>query len=281
MSDKPLPRHLKGQVSEAKSDLGLKDGFSLEFPALSDLEDSIISSPIARDINSIWDINKFSQSRAPLSVGKISPEALSYRDEINISDMPIKFPGSEYRIPIELQHLKDILLGCAVFEEKINPKLNNYYAYLTYQYSPIKQGEAQRGEGAHSDSVQGSNIQPKTSIEHGYLCFDCDPTIFYNQSFDMEGVSVETHWLNAIFETQKDPNKIVSFSPGEIILSDAYCVHEASPSQSAGMRGFLRLIYSVRKFDRQGNTHNHLFDYDWPMEPKPLPKNLIGFSYER
>jgi len=154
--------------------------------------------------------------------------------------------------------------------------VDEYYAYLTVQHAPVRSGEIKRGEGAHSDSIQGRRIQPKVAIEHGYTATSHDPTRFFTHGFDLSGLDPDRHWLNAAFAAQTDTNRSIRLRPGDIALFDAYSIHEAVPASETTMRTFFRLIFSVREFDRLGNTVNDLFDYSWNFQPRPVPSDLIG-----
>lgn len=42
----------------------------------------------------------------------------------------------------------------------------------------------------------------------------------------------------------------------------AYNVHESTAASTSGLRTFVRLEFSLKKFDREGNTINPLFELD-------------------
>lgn len=240
------------------------------------LAGALPNSPIIRDMNTIWDQRKFSEARAPLAAGRIElREVFSRAGSPGVSDMPIKFPDTGYRIPAELAQYSEALQKIVDFEHAANPAAEKYYAYLTVDQKFVAAGGSQRGIGPHSDSVQGPRIVPKVEIGHTYLAVDRDPTLVYAQPFAMAAYPAEKYWLNAVFERQADPKAAVSHPPYTISLLDAYTVHTAVPAAEDGPRTLLRMVYSVQKFDRLGNTHNALFDYDWEMVPRPLPKGLI------
>lgn len=268
-------RHKIGVIAANMNlrNMGQNEGFAI-IP--NSLASALPESPIIDDMNTIWDIKKFSEMRRPINVKELSfKEIFSKAASPSVTDMPIKFPGTGYRIPHELRQYKEALQACIDFEHASNPKAcENYYAYLTIDQRFVKKGEAQRGLGLHSDSVQGPRIQPKVEIEHTYLCVDRDPTIFCVQPFDMERYDTQKHWLNAIFEQQAQEQNYTSHTPYTVNLFDAYSVHSAVPATESAPRTLFRLIYSVRQFDRLGNTHNSLFDYNWKMQPRPLPANL-------
>lgn len=267
-------RHATGRIPvKGPANLGTPGGLVM---APANLTTPLPVSPIIDDMDTIWDQRKFSNAREPIQVQTLALRALFSRPgSPSCTDMPVKFPGSDYRLPRELAQFGEALQACMDFEHAANPRaFEKYYAYLTIDQRFVPQGKAQRGIGLHSDSVQGPRIQQKTEIEHTYLCVDRDPTLCFAQAFNLEGYDVNRHWLNAVFEKQARPDRAVSLPLYTVNLLDAYTVHTAIPASADGMRTLFRLIFSVRQFDRIGNTHNDLFDYQWNMQPRPLPQNL-------
>jgi len=59
----------------------------------------------------------------------------------------------------------------------------------------------------------------------------------------------------------------------ELTLMNPYCVHKGdhlSAQMRSVFRTFFRISYDVRQFDRLGNAHNPLFDYNWNMVAREL-----------
>ena len=267
----PIERLALGVAPKAIPVMGENGGFSVS-PSF-DNPVTFPYSPIIDSVGTIFDVSKFAVPRKPLVVGTVN---LDLPEDTTVSDMVIKMPGVGYRVPEELSGLLPFLEASVTAEKVINPDADDYYAYLTAQRTRVKQGEIKRSPGAHSDSVQGQRIQPKVAIEHGFTAVNMAPTRWFTHGFDLTGLDPDTHWLNVAFEEQKKNDEAVQFAPGEIVLFDAYNVHEPIEAEEDGDRTFVRLIYSRRIFDRVGNTRNTLFDYDWNFQPRPVPSDLIG-----
>ena len=271
-------RHIVGYVDETTDELGSNGGFVLAPTAAV----SLPPSPVVDDINTVWDTARFLVPRRPVSVGHLGDRTgFSTPLGLTVDSMPLKFPGTDYRVPRELESMAEALQLAINCEHSINPAVGDYYAYLTLDQDWIKQGETQRGLGLHSDGVQGTSVQPKREIEHGYTCTDRDPTRFYCHPFDLSGYDVDRDWFNGVFEAQSDHDQTVQLPPYDVVLFDAYSVHGAVPAAADGSRTFFRFFYSPVRFTRFGNTHNALFDYQWPMSPRPVPKHLRGLPVER
>lgn len=243
------------------------------------------TSPILRDLNTIWDIEKFKTPRTPLSVGFIpheERELFCTPGVPKIRDMPIKFPGSDIRLPKELAQFEGVIRQIMEFELKINPQFDEYFCYLEVDQSIVVPGRLQRELPCHVDGFQGARWSPKVRINHSYLVGSALPTVFYPQSFDLTGLDEAKHnffWEMNRQVAETDSRYAFQGEPFEIQLMDAYTVHRGCAATEPTERTWIRLSFEVRKFDRIGNTKNPMFDYDWEMLPRDIEDlNLVAFD---
>lgn len=232
--------------------------------------------PIVSDLNSVWDTNKFLTPRVPLSLGVMTESeqaVFSTRDLPRVLDMPIKFPGSNFRIPQAFEQFREVIERIAHYEAAINPKcLDEYYCYLTVDQSWVEPDTLQREAPCHVDGFQGAR-QAKTKINHTYVVTDQIPTSYYVEPFDLSHLDETKH--NFFWEMNKivaDNNSAHAWQPAvnEINMIDAYTVHRGSEATEKVYRTWIRLSFEVRVFDRLGNAHNPLFAYDWEMVPRDI-----------
>lgn len=254
---------------------------------------------ILRDLNTVWDLEKFKEEgRKPISLGCLNTagQALfSMRGLPRVLDMPIKFPGSEFRVPGVLAQLGSVIQRVADFEAVCNSCYDEYYCYLTVDQAPVKKGRLQREAPCHVDGFQGANWTPKVKINHSYVISDCVPTTYYPQYFSFDGLALgkdKSLTVSKLDETKHnffwEMNRQVAATnskhawqpePYEINMIDAYTVHRGSPAPEDMVRTWVRLSFEVRIFNRLGNAHNPLFKYDWKMERRDIEGlNLIPFD---
>lgn len=240
-------------------------------------------SPVIQDLNSVWDINKFLTPRAPVPVYQLSREELAEFSTPGVArtlDMPIKFPGSQFRIPNSLKQFKQVFNIVAAYEAAINKNCyDEYYCYLTADQGFVEPNTLQREAPCHVDGFQGARWNPKTKINHTYTIGDSVPTTYYVQPFDLRHLDEAKHnffWeMNNIVAKTKSAHARPT-KAGEISLMDAFCVHRGSEAPVRTFRTWLRLSFEVRVFDRRGNAHNPLFKYDWPM----VKRDIEGLNLE-
>ncbi|KAL6048333.1 Phytanoyl-CoA dioxygenase, partial [Balamuthia mandrillaris] len=141
----------------------------------------------------------------------------------------------------------------------------------------VQPGHTQRHPGCHVDGFQGSRVDPKVMVNHTYVVCDRLPTVFCLQRWEVGQLDPTKHNFFLEFDRQAQEGNAWQADPFEIVLLNAYTVHKAAtlPSSSPPLaRTFLRLSYSVRVFDRLGNAHNPLFDYNWEMVPRDTQSTL-------
>lgn len=235
------------------------------------------SHPILRNVHTIWDLDNFGIPRKPVIAGVVGDRsAFCTTGAPRTLDMPIKFPGTDYRLPLELVQLQGVLETIIGFEHAINPHADEYYAYVTVDQGMVRQGEMQRKGGLHVDGFQGARIQPKTYINRSYVVADMVPTVFYDQPFQTAHMDETRHNFFLDFDRQAQEGCVWRPEPFEIVLMDAYTVHRSDSAKQECFRTFLRVSYDVKIFDRLGNAHNPLFDYQWEMMARDTQAHLIA-----
>jgi hypothetical protein len=243
--------------------------------------------PIMQSLNQPFNLEQFYTPRQPLSLGKIATQDLPEFTRPGVQrvlDMPIKFPGSEqYRLPRALEQFATVIGRIATFEHVINPQADDYFAYLTVDKGFVQQNNLQREAPCHVDGFQGARWNPKVAGNHTYTVSDTLPTAYYIQPFDFAGLDPAVH--NFFWEMNAqvaDTRSAYKWQPqeAEITLMDCYSVHRGVKAPNTTRRTWLRLSFEhkSRIFDRLGNAHNPLFDYDWPMVERDIEQlGLIAF----
>lgn len=206
--------------------------------------------------------------------GRLRTSKIFQSPRANVTDLPIKFPGTDYRLPVELAQFSDVIQQCIDYEHAINPHIDDYYVYITVDQKKLDPGQGHRGRGPHSDGIQGRRIQPKEPSERTYIMSSTPApatTKFYVQPFDVGDCKADTHNLTSLFRALADDAKAIYLPHRAIALADCYLVHEGPIVGTDHERTLLKVMPTRRKFDRLGNTHNWLFDYNWKTMPTPIP----------
>ena len=148
------------------------------------------------------------------------------------------------------------------------------YLYLTVDQRYIDAGETQRTAGAHFDGMQGIRYQTKLPADYSFVVSNFNPTRFFTQSFDARRLNMKyDNWFKALGR-QIDFKQSFVPRPYEIYKMTSYQMHESPVSTEPGLRTFMRLEFSHKKFDRRENTRNPLLPTNWNYQDRPIPSNL-------
>ncbi len=243
------------------------------------------NEPVIMDIGVPWDIASHATPRKPVSLGRLTQaEKASFELEIvpyaqYVLDMPIKFPGTNVRLPGELKNLAPVIQRIIDTEHELNSDYDGHYAYLSYHQGYVEPGRRQREMPAHVDGFQGVRWHEKHPANHSYLVSSALPTIFYPRAFPLDHVDLSKEDVYAEFARQIascPDGSIWTPEDDELILMDAYCVHQGAVASTRVFRTWLQVSWETRIYDRIGNTHNCHFDYAWEMVSRDLDPRICS-----
>ncbi len=204
----------------------------------------------------LWNIDKLNGKNLP---SPCFPVVFPERTGLRVLDMPIKFPGSNYRIPAELEQYESII-------REVTRQGSDQYCYLTVDESGIS-----RTQGCHVDGFQGARIGDPKPADYSFIAVDAFPVKFYDTHFDVRHLDRRVH--NYFLEFDKQAGRPIEGLLNYIYEMDCYTVHSAA--EVLGPRTFFRMSYSAREFDRLGNTVNPMFNYHWTMHERAIAESLV------
>lgn len=191
--------------------------------------------------------------------------------------LPVKFPG-QTSITIEQrlhQPFQEIIgTACCDYVQLCGlDQFVNSYVYITAKrlmqspYRPITR------PGWHCDGFLTNDIN--------YIWSDCAPTIFNKTRFVLtqdDRLSIEEMGQQALLE-----NNVV-YGDGSLLRLNQFIVHKADDTPRIGIRTFLKISFSKDKYDLEGNSINHLFQYNWKFRPREnfrnVPQDLLSKDAE-
>jgi hypothetical protein len=209
----------------------------------------------------VFTFQGYREGRAPHPIPSVSTKPLEAKYP-RCLDMPIRLAGeTEYFLPEEWAGLQPLIESIIGVEHVHNANWSDYYTYITIDCKEIELGEQQRHGGLHVDGFQGIRIDPKTKITRNYVMTTNGGTRFYPQPF----IVVDEEKFNVFQGFDLQAEDYIVAEENLAYFMDAYTVHESGISERKGLRTFLRVTYDLKKFDRLGNTHNSMLDYQWEM----------------
>ena len=236
-----------------------------------------------------WDVGEFARKNLPSVVAHgILP--LGDPKGVRVLDMPIKMPGTAFRLPDQIEPFRLMVDAVADHESRFaSPPLDALHVYITVDQKTVKQGATGRRAGAHSDGYiddgdrqidiiaeNASLIARETGVvTHTYIWYDRLPTEFFTLPFPLEDPSDDGS-LGTFDEIadSAEPGEILTYPERALLHLTPYVVHRCAVADRDVYRTFVKMSVSDRKFTREGNTRNPLFDYDWKMDKRsPAKRN--------
>lgn len=197
----------------------------------------------------------------PVALPQIDTSALAQEYQ-RCLDMPIRLAGEEkFHVPDEWADLVPLIQQIVGVEQAHNPHWQDYFTYMTVDCKHVEPNEQQRHGGLHVDGFQGERHPIKHKITRNYVLTTNGGTRFYPQRF----VVADPSRFNVFqgFDLQAERYDIAE--ENTVYFMDAYTVHESGIASRSGLRTFLRVTFDLKEFDREGNTHNSMLEYDWDM----------------
>lgn len=207
-----------------------------------------------------FNLNQYIYPRPPIDLGLLPP---IHGAVPNVLRMPLKFPGTTYIIPRELEALEPVISRVAEYESfickdrHINP--DSTFCHITYDASDVDAGTYHRYPGFHGDGIQGTKLTPKVNVEHSYIVTSSPPTEFCLQPFFLKHLDEAKHNYFLEFDRQARESNVYGSLPNHLYLIDPYMVHRTPKIKQKTSRFFMRITYAFTELQHPKNTINPLF----------------------
>jgi hypothetical protein len=226
-----------------------------------------------------FNLNHYLSPRLPIDMGWT--DVSEWDDcKVNVLRMPLKFPGTPYRIPRELSALMPLIKRAAEYESFINKKHDRCFCHLTFDRSVVDAGLYHRYPGFHGDGIQGTKLTPKVTVEHSYILATKPPTEYCLQSFFLKHLDEAKHNYFLEFDKQAKECNMFGSLPNHLYLIDPYMVHRTPKIEEKTERIFARLTYAFTELQHPKNTINPLFLGQKYNKRVDIRENLCKFEFE-
>jgi len=140
---------------------------------------------------------------------------------------------------------------------------HNHYIYLTAKHQYQVANTSFNRLGYHSDGFMTDDIN--------YIWSDANPTIFNNSDFT---ITQDDRISLSEMETQARAENQIVYRDNNILRLNQFNIHKVNECDFSGMRTFLKISFSVDKYDLIGNSHNYSLDYNWEMKLRQTERNI-------
>jgi len=192
---------------------------------------------------------------------------IEFKEMVFYQYLPIKLSGStDVLVEDRLMFLSELIgdINCQFVAEYglENFVLNNVYLTVKHLYQKPNKINFNR-PGFHSDGFMTDDIN--------YIWSNTQPTVFNFSDFNLtmdDQISMREMEDQALIENDFEyPNNT-------LLRLNQYSIHKVGECKEAGMRAFVKVSFSLDKYDLIGNSKNYLLDYDWKMKPRSKERNI-------
>ncbi|MGK0447562.1 MAG: hypothetical protein ACJA2M_001339 [Polaribacter sp.] len=180
--------------------------------------------------------------------------------------LPIKLKDQTEPIVEERLKCFEELIGniCCDFVGEFGlDRFVNSNVYLTAKRMYQVGGCSFNRMGYHSDGFLTNDIN--------YVWCDKNPTVFNFSPFKLtldDKVSIQE------MEDQANEEAIEIYPENSLLRLDQFNIHKVSETKGLTLRTFIKVSFSLDKYDLKGNSKNYLLDYDWEMRDRALDRNI-------
>jgi hypothetical protein len=228
-----------------------------------------------------FNLNQYIYPRPPIDMGLSAP---IHGGAPNVLRMPLKFPGTEYRVPRAMEALLPLIQRVAEYEKFLSTDSgvdsDTTFCHITSDFSNVDVGGYHRYPGFHGDGIQGTKLTPKVYVEHSYIITSSPPTEFCLQPFFLKHLDEAKHNYFLEFDRQAKEANVYGSIPYHLYLIDPYMVHRTPKIKRRTSRWFLRITYAFTELQHPKNTINPLFagqEYDKRID---IRENLMANEFE-
>lgn len=198
------------------------------------------------------------------------PQVVDYieiasKEMLFYQDMLLKLPGeTECAIEKRLMQYHEIIASAINnFIENFGiSAYRNHHVYISAKNLFQKKGSSFNRMGWHCDGFMSNDVT--------YIWSDKNPTVFNFSEFKLS----QDHSLSMReMQEQADEKNNMCYDNFTLVRINQYNVHKVADVLEDGLRTFIKISFSLDKFDLKGNAINYDLDYKWDFKPRATERN--------
>jgi hypothetical protein len=180
--------------------------------------------------------------------------------------LPIKLSGATELKYEERLHFINSLMGTICCDFVGNYGLNKYvesYVYLTVKKMWQTPKSLLNRDGYHSDGFLSEDIN--------YIWSNKSPTIFNSTAFKL---TLDDKQSMLEMKSQARTENEVTYPENSLLRLNQFNIHKVNEGDYVGWRTFVKVSFSLDKYNLIGNSKNYLLDYNWDMVERNIERNI-------
>jgi hypothetical protein len=179
--------------------------------------------------------------------------------------LPIRMPSTELRVPRNLECLQPLIHASLQHASRLR-RVRDDYVYISARKGWATPDNPLNRPGWHADGFGTDDLN--------YVYWVGPGTRFLVG--DLGDVPADHAASLRVFELLADwcPDKIITDLPEKTLyMLDPYVVHATPAITKPCWRQFIKISLSSHRYNLENNSHNYLFDYDWPLHSREEVRN--------
>jgi hypothetical protein len=174
--------------------------------------------------------------------------------------LPVFMDNSGIKLPPNVECCRPII---ELAMERSLPRQYNY-VYLSARKGWATPDNPLNRPGWHCDGFGTDDLN--------FVWWKGQGTRFAIQRFT--NISTDHEKSQIQFEGQVNPRKVTSYPSGGLYRITPTVVHATPLIRPPGeLRQYVKISMSDHKYNLENNSHNYLFDYDWPLTKREVVRN--------
>jgi hypothetical protein len=185
--------------------------------------------------------------------------------------MPVlmrKEHGDAQRVPSNVKLLQPLISSARSHAYRLTKRLYNY-VYLSARKGWATPDNPLNRPGWHADGFGTTDLN--------YVWWTGPGTRFAEGDFgEVPNDHIKSlEYFTDVIDIKFNPGirVIANYPQKTLFCIDPSVVHAAPVIQSACWRQYVKISFSDERYNLGNNSHNYMFDYDWPMHSREVVRN--------
>lgn len=177
--------------------------------------------------------------------------------------LPVMMDGSELRLPPNVESSRPIIQRAMESSLEIANPSHYRYIYLSARKGFATKDNPLNRPGWHCDGFGTTDLN--------YVWWKGPGTRFALQKFKY--ISEDHKESLRQFEEQVRPGSIVTYPESHLYEITPTVVHATPVIEEPCIRQYVKISFSDHQYNLENNSHNYLFDYNWPLNSREVVRN--------
>lgn len=197
--------------------------------------------------------------KLPIPLGEIACELTEVMYYLYL---PVRMGDSPVLLPPNIECVRPLIERAEAYTEKLGRRY--CYCYVSARKGWATPDNPLNRPGWHCDGFGTDDLNFVWWVGPG--------TRFAHQAF--ENISPDHNRSLQQFEEQVRPDNIVTYPERRLYVLDPSVVHATPCVPVPGCwRQYIKISVSDHRYNLENNSHNHLFEYDWPLSSRTIERN--------